>query len=293
MRVSTAFRNDGYASTIQSAQARMDEAQNRVTTGKRIEKPSDDPTGTRTLIGISSLRTGLAGYNSNLNVAQSVLNSSEDAYSDMGDLVQQAQTLAVQGATSTNDSATLNSIADQIASLQKRLVTLGNSQSADGRYVFGGRVTDSEPFSVDSSGNLVYGGDNQQPTAETGPGETMKVGETGGNIQTLYATLQTLQSSLRSGDITAISNTSIADLKTSGDAIVSARGDVGRRLDDVTASLSTNQRRDTDFQSRATDVGEVDYASAIVEYTAAQNAYQASLQVVSKGFSMSLMDFIK
>jgi flagellin-like hook-associated protein FlgL len=40
-------------------------------------------------------------------------------------------------------------------------------------------------------------------------------------------------------------------------------------------------------------VGEIDYAEAIVEFTAAQSAYQAALQVASKGFSMSLMDFIQ
>lgn len=293
MRVSTALRYDQFSSQIGATQRRVQETQDRVTSGKRINEPSDDASGTRQLLGLSSLRAGIAGYTKNLDVAKYTLATSESAYSDMGDLVQQAQTLTIQAATSAIDPDARNNIADQIATLKSRLVTLGNSQGPDGRYLFGGQVTDAKPFNVESDGTLTYNGNMTVPTMETGPGETAKVGETGGLVSDLFTKLTSLESSLKSGDITALSGDRLAEIKSSGDAITLARGDVGRRLDSLEVTRSDNDRRDTDFKQRASDIGEVDYATAIVDYTSAQAAYQAALQVASKGFSMGLMDFIR
>ncbi len=293
MRVSTAFRYDQLSAHVGKTQAQMVAAQNRVLTGKRINAPSDDASGAKQLIGMSSLRAGIAGYAKNLDVAKAVLSSSEAAYGDIGDLVQEAQTLTIKGATATADPAVRDNIAKQIGTLQERLVSLGNSQAPDGRYLFGGQLTDAKPFSVAADGSLSYAGNDVVPTAETGPGETAKIGETGGSISALYDQLTKLKANLAAGDTTALSNDRLAELKSSGDAILAARGDVGRRMNGVEATKSLHARRDAEIQDRASEVGEIDYASAILDYTAAQSAYEAALQVASKGFSTGLMDYIR
>lgn len=293
MRVGDAFRYDGLSSAIRSATDRVQSTQARVTSGKRIEKPSDDASGTRQLLGIAQIRSGIAGYTKNLDTAKGVLASSESAYSDLGDLAQSATTLAIQGATATVDQAQRDTIADQIQTLQDRLVALGNSQAPDGRYLFGGQATDAKPFSVNSDGTLAYAGNATVPTTPTGPGQSVRTGETGDAVSTLYANLSKLQANLRSGSVATISNTDLDALKGSSDALASAQGDVGRRLNVIAAARTTLSNQDTELSGRASEIGDVDYATAIVDYTAAQSAYQAALTVASKGFSMGLMDFIK
>ena len=293
MRVSSAFRYDQLSAHVATTQAKMVAAQNRVITGKRINAPSDDASGTKRLIGMAALRAGIAGYAKNLDVAKGALSATEAAYGDLGDLVQQAQTLTIQAATSALDQAGRDSIRDQIGSLQERLVSLGNGQAPDGRYLFGGQTTDAKPFSVAADGTLAYAGNATQPTMETGPGESAKVGETGGAVSDLYSKLTELRKSLASADVAALSNERLAELKDSGDALIAARGDVGRRMSAVEATRSLHERRDLELKDRASDIGEIDYASAIVDYTAAQSTYEAALQVASKGFSMGLMDFIR
>ena len=293
MRVSTAFRYDGFSSAIRSADTRVQEAQARVTSGKRIEKPSDDASGTRQLLSIGAVRNGIAGYTKNLDTAKGVLATADNAYGELGDLAQSARTLAIQGATSTMDETERANIADQIDSLQDRLVTLGNSQGPDGRYLFGGQVTDAKPFAVAADGSLTYSGNTTVPTVETGPGASVRAGETGTVVSDIYAALKDLQAKMRSGDLTALSTTNLKALQDSGDAIAAAQGDVGRRLNVVEATRTNLTRQDTDLSARASAIGDVDYATAIVDYTAAQSAYQAALTVTSKGFSMGLMDFIR
>lgn len=293
MRVGNAFRYDQLQTHVGSTQAKMLEAQNRVLTGKRINVPSDDAAGTRQLLGIGALRNGIAAYGKNIGVASGALSMTESVYGDLGDLVQQAQTLTIQGATATLDQTARDGIADQIASLQGRLVSLGNSQGPDGRYLFGGQLTDTKPFSLADDKTLVYGGNAITPSVETGPGESVKVGETGGRISELYDKLSKLQNSLRSGNVGELSNDRLAEIKASGEEFVSARANVGRRMNDLDATKATHERRDAELTERASDIGEVDYATAIMDYTAAQSAYEAALQVASKGFSMGLMDFIR
>lgn len=293
MRVSNAFRYDQLSSQIGAAELRVQQTQDRVATGKRINKASDDSTGTRQLIGLGALRSGIAGYTRNLDVATGALSATEAAYSDIGDLVQQAQTLTIQGATSTLDQTAREGIARQIGSLQERLVSLGNSQGPDGRFLFGGQMTDANPFSVASDGSLTYAGNTTVPAVETGPGERTKVGETGTAISDLYAKLTALKSDLSSGNLTSLSGARLSELKSAGDSLTAARADVGRRMNAVDASRTSFERRDADLAERASDIGEIDYAEAILDYTAAQSAYQGALQVASKGFSMSLMDFIQ
>ena len=293
MRVGTAFRYDGFSSAIRATDARVQETQRRVTSGERIAKPSDDPTGTRGLLGIGGLRSGIAAYTRNLDVAKNALTGAEAAYGDLGDLAQSARTLAIQGATTAMDASGLEAIADQISTIQERLVSLGNSQGPDGRYLFGGRRTDAKPFSVGPDGALGYSGDTVPPTMETGPGETARVGETGGDVDTLYARLDRLKESLRSGDVSTISNVRLGEIDDSADTLSAARADVGRRMNGIEATRATHERREAELSERADDLGGVDYATAIVDYTAAQTAYQAALQVATKGFSTGLMDFIR
>lgn len=294
MRVSTAYGYDQISARIAATSSRMTEAQNRVTSGKRIEKPSDDATGTLSLLKVTSLRAGLARYGQNLTTANSTLTAADSAYSDIGDLVQEARTIAISGATATQDASTRQSMVSQVEALQKQLVTLGNSQGPDGRYLMGGRMTDAAPFTVAADGTLSFAGDAIAPTAEIGPNQSIAVGEASGDMITgLYNTLASLKQSLQAGDTTSISNVELKSLETYNDQVVSARGDVGVRMDQIQTAQDHQSRRDDELAARQSDIGEVDYADAIVKYSAAQNAYQAALTVASKGFSMGLMDFIQ
>ncbi len=293
MRVGTAFRYDQLAASISSSEAKMLAAQNRAITGKRINAPSDDASGTRQLLGIGEIRKGIAAYTKNLDVAKGSLTVTDATYGDMGELMQQAQSIAVEGANTTlNENQRANLVA-QIGDIQMRLVSLGNSQGPDGRYLFSGQATDTKPFSVDTSGALSYAGNAVRPALETGPGETAKVGETGGVVSDAYASLAKLKDSLNAGDVSAISNGRLDELKTSADALVSARADVGRQENALDATRAVHGRRDAELEQRASDIGEVDYASALVDYTAAQSAYDAAIKVASKGFTTGLMDYIR
>src|SRR5690349_16783621 len=98
MRISTSYQFETYARGIDTASKRVFDAQTQVETGKKLTKPSDDPYGTSNAINMTSLKSGLSQYMSNLTTAKGTLDYTESSLSDVTDLLNQANQLALQGA---------------------------------------------------------------------------------------------------------------------------------------------------------------------------------------------------
>jgi flagellar hook-associated protein 3 FlgL len=292
-RISTAYQYGSYQGAINAANTRMFEAQQRVSTGKKLNRPSDDPIGSARVTNMRALRTGIEQYSTNLRIAKGTIGTTENALSEASGLVSRAYTLAVGGANGATDQAGRNAMAEEITQIQARLVEISNSKGMSGEYLFAGQAYDTRPFSV-SGTSLAYAGDNNDVVVETGPGEVMSINTKGaGLFQSAYDRLEALKNSLIGGNAGAISGVSIPDLQDSQKQFTQARGVVGtkmRRIDDLTSDM---ERRKDDLTKGISDVEEIDLSQAVMDYQLAQTAYQAALSVASQGFGLSLMDFIR
>ena len=291
MRISTPYQYGTYTSDISQAQQRYLELQRQVSTGKRLERPSDDPLGLASTLSLRHLREGLDQYNENLTSAKSHLTISEGALGEMNTLMRRAYQLAVSGANGATDPSAKSSMVSELTEIQKRLVDLGNSQGTSGQYLFSGQMTDTKPFTVTVTG-VVYNGDDLDRTVEAAPGETLVASVPGRQIfLDAHAAIESLKNHLQ-GDSNAISGVDIPAVQSSLDSINQLRGQVGARLQSVQQWLSDHQRRGDELSSAISDIEEVDITETIVQYQMAETAYGAALQVASQGFRLSLLDFI-
>ena len=292
-RVSTAYQYGSYQGAIAASNARLYEAQQRVSTGKKINRPSDDPVGSARVLSMRSLKSGIEQFAGNLKTAKGVLGSSEVALAEASQLVTRAYTLAVSGANGATDQAGRNAMVEEINQIQARLIEVGNSKGPSGQFLFAGQEYDAKPFAL-SGIALAYNGDANDVIVETGPGEVMAVNTKGDALfQTAYDRLETLKNSLIGGNVGAISGVSITELQDSQRQFSHARGVVGtkmKRVDDLTRDMD---RRKDDLTQGISDVEEIDLSQAVMDYQLAQTAYQAALSVASQGFGLSLMDFIR
>jgi flagellin-like hook-associated protein FlgL len=71
------------------------------------------------------------------------------------------------------------------------------------------------------------------------------------------------------------------------------RGDVGTRAKSVESFQNDHSRRIEELTGSISNLEDVDLSQAIMEYKSAETAYQASLQVMSQGFGLSLLNYIK
>lgn len=292
MRISTGYQYDRYSQSLTIAQQKLMDATEQAQSGKRIAKPSDDPSGAAAVVRLSSLKGAIGQYKTNGLSAKASLTTTESTLSDVSEVAKQAYQLAVRGGNGTLSKTDRESLAKEVASLQQRLVDLANTKDPSGGYVFGGTQTESTPFSV-TNGQMTFAGNTSVRQAEISADATVTLGAQGQPLITdLYGRMESLRTALNAGT-TDTASTQIADMQTSMDAVNLSRADVGTRLDHVTTQASQLQRREDELAISISDKEDVDITEALIHYQSAQTAYQAALNVVSQGFKYSLMDFIR
>ena len=294
MRVSTNFQFETYSNRISEAQSRYFEAQERVMTGKRFNRVSDDPVAAMTSISARSLRSRLDQLRRNLLVAQEYAGSTEHVLDETGRLARRAYTLAIQGASDATSQESREAMAREIGSLQERVVDLANTQGSGGKFFFAGQMSDTKPFSA-IGGTLTFAGDTLPILVEVRPGETMRVNLENADtfFADVYNALENLRANLLGGDIGLISDQDVGAMRAVVDEIGAARGTTGVKLADIKRLETEGQRRIDDLTKTISDNEDIDLADAITQMQMAETAYSAALQVTSQGFGLSLMDFLR
>lgn len=294
MRVSTPYQFETFSNSIRTAQEAYFRVQRQISTGKKYETASEDPLSTRLSINARTLKSRFEQFDKNLRGANDYLGFSESALADVTDVVNQANQLAIQGASSAIDVGAAQSLADQVGKLQERLVRLANTQGGQGQYIFAGQKNGTAPYSA-SGGVLTYSGDGNPIRAEIRSGEYMDINLAGidTDFVDMYAKLEQLKTNLSNQDVVAISTQSLADIKGIRDKVTNLRAEVGSRLQTVQSLKDENTRRIDDFTKDISDYEDVDLSDAIVRYQQTQSAYQAAMQVASQGMNLSLMDFLR
>lgn len=293
MRISTGYQFETLASQASAAQARLFEVQRRLSTGKRLLDPSDDPAGTRVLLSYRSLRTGLEQYDKNLQMAKGFLGFTEQGLADTADIMREGYKFALQGANSSTDQVGRIAMADEVVQLQRRLVEIANTQGSSGQFIFGGQKTDAKPYQV-AGNTLVYSGDSGSLNVEISSTDTLAANSLmGQQFVNAYQQLEDLKSRLLGGDIGGLSGVSVAEMQAAMSIFNKERSAVGAKLNTVEETTSYHVRRADEFTKSISDVEDVDVAETILKYKQAESAYQAALEVASQGFGLSLVDFIR
>jgi flagellar hook-associated protein 3 FlgL len=281
------------SSVQRSGQAYFD-AQYKVTTGKRINRLSDDPAAIEPLVSMRSLKASMDQYNSNLKVASNTFAASENAFSEVATILNRANQLAISGGTATASSTQRQAMADEIKSLRERIISLGNTKAANGDYIFSGTNLDVKPFQ-DNGTIVTFQGDTMNRFIESGPGERINL--TLANSKQAFmdsiTRLNALQTALTMGDQATLNGPMLTDLKSSQDAFNQLRGEIGMKTQSLQATKTNFERRSLDLTQGISDLEEVDLSQAITDMKKAETAYQAALQVTSIGSKLSLMDFIR
>ena len=126
MRIATANRYEAAVDSLQRRQRDMAEAQTAMTNGKRINRPSDDPTGAARAERAAIVQLRITSEQRSMQASRSAMTLAESALGQAGDVLQAArETLAAagNGSYSASDRAAL---AAQLAQYRGQLMTLAN-----------------------------------------------------------------------------------------------------------------------------------------------------------------------
>jgi len=130
---------------LESAQGKMDNLQNQMSSGYRISKPSDDPVGIESSLRLKSSISAVDQWKRNVDDGLSTMNTTDSILGDMNSMLQRIRELTVQGASDTSDAGARKAIATEVDQLAEQLRMSANSQVGS-KYIFGGTKTNVEPL---------------------------------------------------------------------------------------------------------------------------------------------------
>jgi len=291
-RITNSMVSRTVLSDIQDVFGKLSRTQERLSSGKQLTKPSDDPfAASRALL----YRTGLDAnrqYQTNVNEAKSWLDASDTALSQLGESSSRARELILQGANGTNSQVQRDAIASELDQIADSIKTVANTQYA-GRYIFSGAATQTAPFTV--GGADTYLGDTAAINREIGQNVQVPVNVTGDTVVSpLLAAIRQAAIDLRAGGTPAnLSTTDLAAMDAATDAIQTTRSSVGARVNRLTAAQDRLQQLELAQTKQLSDTEDADVAQTMVDYSTQSAVYQAALKAGSQLIQPSLLDFLR
>lgn len=273
--------------------------QDRIATGKRIQKASDDPSGTATAMGHRSQIRRTEQQNSNANDATGWLNLTDSTLQDVQTQLSTAKQRAIQTVNGSLDGVARGGIATDVDGLRDALIALSNT-TYQNRSIFAGTVAAGTP-AYDAGGT--YQGDAGAVRRTIADGVTVQVNSNGPTIfgthdnsnpmaGDVFQVLDALADAVRTNDTTQVGN-AMAALDAAMQRISVAQTKVGAMSQQIDTTVNRNDLLIDDVKERLSTVEDVDAAQAIIDFRVQENAYQAALAVTAKVIQPSLVDFLR
>ena len=152
MRISTMMVYNNLVKNLARGAERTQEIQEVITSGKRINRLSDDPVGVSRVVNYESHLNKLGQYRENITYGNSWLSMSDSVLLDMQNLVTEAKTIAISQSTETATPETRAQAAVAVRNLYEQLIAFANTKLGD-TYIFGGSLTNVAPFNSDGTYN--------------------------------------------------------------------------------------------------------------------------------------------
>lgn len=182
MRVSNDTLRSAFLAALDDARRRVLDTQEKVSTGLRVNSPSDDPVAAARVAHLDASLTRLDQYQANSNFARNQLGLEEEALTEVIGSLQRVRELTLQANNSTTSSADRDIIAAEIRQHRAALLALANTTDVDGRYLFAGYREGTTPFTIAAGGNVVYNGDQGQRTLQISDSRFVAINDSGADV---------------------------------------------------------------------------------------------------------------
>ncbi len=166
---------------ILEQQEGLSRTQVQIASGKRIQTPSDDPSGAVKVIDIEEQIAITGQYLRNDSFARAELFLEEGTMAGSVNVLQRVRELMIQANNDTQSESTRGIIATEVRARLDELLALANTRNAGGGYLFAGFNLNTQPFSS-SGGVVTYSGDQGQRRMQVGPSSLIPVSDSGTDV---------------------------------------------------------------------------------------------------------------
>jgi flagellar hook-associated protein 3 FlgL len=291
-------------SKITSLQADQSKLQNQISTGKKFTTPAEDPVGAARALEVTHHKEVNNTYATVRKTAISNLETVEASLTNVTNLLVSAQSTLVAAGNGAYSNKERANIATTLQNSLDSLVSMANGKDVYGNYLYSGFKSDSPAFVATATG-ATYSGDSNVQLLQVDAQRQMEVSVSGDSVfqaggNDVFATMRniitllntpitdaTTQAAFTSGLATAIDG-----MKASADTVLNVRASVGSRLNELDSLDLAGQDRDLQYDSALLDIQDLDYASAISDFTRNETILEAAQKTFSATTQLSLFKYI-
>ncbi len=309
-------------SRLNDVSKQLEELRNIGATGKKLNKPSDDPAAIRPVLNTRKQLSNIDRYLETMGKSLETMQATDGSLEHVENIMQRAKeimTNAINGSLNNSDRTIL---ADELSQLRQELLDTANG-AVDGKYLFAGYQEDNKPFvenpaydpalynpADSTTWPYFYQGDQNATSLEITEGEQIQVNLTGNNlffgtatwdpanpngIETgrydLFAELKQAEEALLNNDAAAM-QTSLKDLEGAADQNRRLRSQLGNRASRVETAMDYQEGVRIDLQQILSRYEDADVIEVFNEIVQQETAFQAALSITGKVSQLSILDYI-
>jgi flagellar hook-associated protein 3 FlgL len=298
MRVTDARSYDVALATIQSNIAAMNRAQQQVSSGRRIERPSDDPAGAASATRLRASIADIDSFTRGIADARTWLGVQDTALQSASSLLARAKELATQAVNGAQSATSRAAIATELEGIRSQLGALANTQQA-GQAVFGGFTATAVQLTA-TTATYVGSPAGAAVLRQVSPEQVVTVNTDGAQVfgfdagpgLDVFSALADLATAVRNGDGAGIT-TAATTLDARADGVRNALGNVGSRAALINGLETALGDRKLALTEQRAGIEDADPAAAAIEMTRAAQAYEAALAAVARTSQISLLQFLR
>ena len=185
MRISTNQIYDQNIRAIMDNQKSMTDTQEQLSTGKKINRPSDDPVGAASVIRITEQLDNITQYQRNNDLLTNGLEQQETVLTNINSSLNRARTLVVQAGSGIMTDEDKRAIGVELEQIRNEVLDLMNAQDANGNYIFAGHQAQQQAFTFNPAASgtaITFNGDSGSSNVKLSDSVTVQRSTSGQEI---------------------------------------------------------------------------------------------------------------
>jgi flagellar hook-associated protein 3 FlgL len=294
-----------YLDQLTQMQTEMQNLQEQVTSGLRVQKPGDDPAAVGPILDTQTRIAQLQQNQTNLGQVQTELQTGDGALQTAILAIQSAMSLASQSSSLTTNPAQQAALLQQAQGILQTLVNISTT-TANGRYIFSGDLDQQALYALDPTqptGVKQLAVATSTRTVLDANGSPVWTARTASNIfdartaggapaaNNVFAAVNSLITALQTNNISGAIN-SISSLQAAHDYLNQQQGYYGIGETRVTDALTAQSTALVSEQQQLSGLRDTNVASAALQLNQLSVEQQAALTSKAKLSQLSLFNFL-
>ncbi|MEB2338596.1 MAG: flagellar hook-associated protein FlgL [Nitrospirales bacterium] len=296
MRVADQQIYSNLLGNLQRARLQSLNAQEQISSQRRVSHPSDDPSAFGQIVLDKSALSQTTQWIRNIDFGRARVDAADQALGQVQNLITRIRELTIQAGSDTTSPEGRETIAKEVRQLQRQLVQLGNTEVA-GQAIFGGTESDVSPFVITSGDTVAYQGNAETQSIAVSPNQTVQILLPGSSIFTgsatnIFNSLRDLLTALESNDRNGIQD-GLGNLDLATAQISETQGTVGALANRLQVTRDALDTATLTISKAISDNQDADLAAAISRLRLQEVAVNAASQTFARIFDTSLLNYLR